>query len=281
MTDPLPIPSGNDCDECSLCCVLAKTIATVEKVVGEDVVEYACTRLFWSCTCPGGSLVMQFKTAIGEWGDIASWSADGEPGDSYWYARRVGGLGTEVSPAGFYRLSCTIDEGLDSEITYYSNSIEVEDNVGIAPCTCDDGGVMKILLIEVDFNWWYYGPGTPSGTATAIHELDGTFISSGVPADATGAPILGTSVAKLPSGLEIRVILYGFSSTCSGTASQSEWVFVLPNGEPCRHIVTCDEGSMDLESYSGEHPDYYACAVGAPEFRWEILDVRLSIHECE
>jgi hypothetical protein len=116
-----PVPYDDSCDECDLCCVLAK------EVVGD------CTKLFWLCKCPTGTLTLQRDDGLGGWVD---WS-DFDPVDSTYFVYSDDNL-----YGGTYRLRCELDSG---EI-YYSNTVIVAYDSD-RDCHCTDGTDIKLTRV--------------------------------------------------------------------------------------------------------------------------------------
>jgi hypothetical protein len=141
------VPIGNGCDDCETCCLLQWLPYWVQQESDGQVVFYKCYKLYWNCKCPGGTLKLQRDAGASGWVDIAGWTPDGP---NYWYGNSVpGGLGGS-SGYNIYRLKCTIDVGLSTEMTYYSLQ------VGPPPtpqpdCTCTAAGVRKRRVIEIDY----------------------------------------------------------------------------------------------------------------------------------
>lgn len=113
MPTPIPVDQAGDCAGCDLCCVLAAETST------------PCTLLYWLCSCPGGTLTLQFL-AMGwsTWTDF-----DSASGSYYIFSSDYEGIG------GRYRLKCQLDSG---EV-FYSNEVEIPSQPRMCYCSDETG----------------------------------------------------------------------------------------------------------------------------------------------
>lgn len=277
MTDPLPIPSGNECDDCSMCCVLASVGKSVTKTLDGESTVYNCDKLFWVCKCPGGALTMQRSSV-----DIEDWTPDG---DDYWYPM------PHQTP-GTFRLKCTIDEGLDTEITYYSNEVTLGAETSISPCHCDDGGVISKLQIEIDVDTINIAPGhlgiggPATGSYTLVFDIAGC-VPYGLDCVYTwwGMTFDSLTTEDPDSGLIVSLFLSGGSSDSDPVAtppSYSEWHSTQPFGSLCKQVYACND-SISLTTSVGDHPTYHFWVLSGIYYycgSTTVTDVRLAIVPC-